>query len=100
MNDGFEVTNVGESCLLSYAFDFASLTKIVKHGYNNCTFFHDVPSEDAKVMIDELRNGECQISDLDAFLKVQARTAGILKAMGRNNQDTWCSKEWIQGRGK
>jgi hypothetical protein len=100
MNDGYETTNVGESSLLSYAFGFESLTKVVKYGFNNCTFTHDVPSEDAKVMIDQLKKGDCSISNLDAFLQVQARTTGLLKQIHREGKDVWVAKSWINGRGK
>jgi len=99
VNDGASTTKVFQSALWSYSFGFESLVKIERHGHGQVTIYHDIPSLDAQGLVDDLNSGQCSISDLNEYVRLYARTIGILKEIQRRGETVWASDSWRKGRG-
>jgi hypothetical protein len=85
--------------LFGYLYGFESLIKVTSTGP---TFHHDIASEDARFLIEDLKAGKCNIEDLAAYLKVYVRTIGILKQLHREGRSEWTSNAyqaaWANGK--
>jgi hypothetical protein len=96
INDGFSTDNVFLAALIAYLYPWDSLLKVEASGPR---FTFDAPSEDCRIIEEELDKGETSVL-LNQYIGTYARLIGVLKALKRNQETHWVSNSWISGVSK
>jgi hypothetical protein len=96
MNGEFVTSDSAISTTLGYLYGADSLVKIALDGREIVRTF-SVPTEDARIIVEDYERGELAIADLLAWFKEQSRQLGSVRAMQRRGETNWCSKFWVAG---
>jgi hypothetical protein len=93
-SDGFVTDKVFLASLIAYLYSWDSVLKIEASGPR---FTFDAPSEDCKLLEEELNKGETTVL-LNQYINTYTRMTGILKKLNRTGESTYVSSSWINGK--
>ena|ERR1700733_4048095 len=94
MNDEFVTDNVFVAALIAYLYTWDSILKIEAVGPR---FYFDAPSEDCRIIEEELNKGETTVL-LNQYIGTYVRLTGILKKLARTGESSYVSPSWISGK--
>jgi hypothetical protein len=100
MRDGFVTTTIGFAAALAYIFGWESLVRIEDNEDRTQRFHFDIPSLDAEEFRKEFEGGELNISDAKSLIENFSHIARTVKEMRKRNEASWCSRSWVNGRGR
>jgi hypothetical protein len=101
--DGFRTTSVWEASVIAYLYGWDCLATISDHEKGDGTnkrvteYFLAVPSEDAKIDIENYEAGTLALSDTKSFVHVFNNISQIQHVFRRRGDKSWASRRWVNG---
>ena len=93
MNDGFVTDKAVLAALIAYLYGWESILKIETNGPQ---FHCDAPSEDCRILEEELQKGETTVL-LNQYINTYTRLTGVLKKLHRTGESAYVSSAWVNG---
>jgi hypothetical protein len=91
--DGFTTTDTAFAAALCYVFEADCLTQITTDDSRRKQFHLAVPSEDARIFLNEWNLGTFAVSDLKAFMRQYVSITQLLRDLVKRGEDSWVKHE-------